>query len=59
MNEYITNCPCCGNQLKIHINSGNDAAVFLLEENYITQSKLSKNFGIDIGIVEDKNKDAI
>ena len=52
MNEYIVNCPCCGEQLKISINSSGNATAFLLDKNKISQDELSNIFGIELGIVE-------
>lgn len=52
MNEYIVNCPCCGEQLKISIDSSGNATAFLLDKNKISQEELSNNFGIEFGIVE-------
>ena len=52
MNEYIVNCPCCGEQLKISIDSSGNVTVFLLDKNKISQNELSNIFGIELGIVE-------
>ena len=52
MNEYIVNCPCCGEQLKISIDSSGNATTFLLDKNKISQNELSNIFGIELGIVE-------
>ena len=52
MNEYIVNCPCCGEQLKISIDSSGNTTAFLLDKNKISQDKLSNRFGIELGIVE-------
>ena len=52
MNEYIVNCPCCGEQLKISIDSSGNATAFLLDKNKISQDELSTIFGIELGIVE-------
>ena len=52
MNEYIVNCPCCGKQLKISIDSSGNATAFLLDKNKISQDELSNRFGIELGIVE-------
>ena len=52
MNEYIVNCPCCGEQLKISIDSSGNATAFLLDKNKISQSELSNRFSIELGIVE-------
>ena len=52
MNEYIVNCPCCGEQLKISIDSSGNVTAFLLDKNEILQSELSNRFSIELGIVE-------
>ena len=52
MNEYIVNCPCCGEQLKISIDSSGNATAFLLDKIPISQEKLSEDFGIELGIVD-------
>ena len=52
MNEYIVNCPCCGEQLKISIDSSGNATAFLLDQNKISQDELSNRFSIELGIVE-------
>ena len=52
MNEYIVNCPCCGEQLKISIDSSGNATAFLLDKNKISQNELSNRFSIELGIVE-------
>ena len=52
MNEYIVNCPCCGEQLKISIDSSGNSTAFLLDKNKISQNELSNRFGIELGIVE-------
>ena len=52
MNEYIVNCACCGEQLKISIDSSGNATAFLLDKNKISQSELSNRFSIELGIVE-------
>ena len=52
MNEYIVNCPCCGEQLKISIDGSGNATAFLLDKNKISQNELSNRFGIELGIVE-------
>lgn len=52
MSEYIVNCPCCGEQLKISIDSSGNATAFLLDKNKILQSELSNRFSIELGIVE-------
>ena len=52
MNEYIVNCPCCGEQLKISMDSSGNVTAFLLDKNKISQKELSNRFGIELGIVE-------
>ena len=52
MNEYIVNCPCCGEQLKISIDSSGNTTAFLMDKNEISQDELSNIFGIELGIVE-------
>lgn len=52
MHEYIVNCPCCEEKLKISIDGSGNATTFLLEQNKISQKKLSKDFDIELGIVE-------
>lgn len=52
MNEYIVNCPCCGEQLKISIDSSGNATAFLLDKNKILQDDLFQKCGIELGIVE-------
>ena len=52
MNEYIVNCPCCGEQLKISIDSSGITTAFLLDKKPISQSELAEKYGIELGIVE-------
>ena len=52
MNEYIVNCACCGEQLKISIDGSGNVTAFLLDKNKILQSELSNRFSIELGIVE-------
>ena len=52
MNEYIVNCPCCGEQLKISIDSSGNITAFLLDKKPISQSELAEKYGIELGIVE-------
>ena len=56
MNEYIVNCPCCGGQLKISIDSSGNATAFFLDKNEISQDDLSNIFGIELGIVESREE---
>ena len=52
MKEYSFICPCCGEQLKISIDSSGNATTFLLDKNKISREELSNIFGIELGIVE-------
>ncbi len=52
MKEYSFICPCCGEQLKISVDSSGNATAFLLDKIPISQEKLSEDFGIELGIVE-------
>ena len=52
MKEYSFICPCCGEQLKISVDSSGNATVFLLDKIPISQEKLSEDFGIELGITE-------
>lgn len=57
MNEYIINCPCCGEQLKIIVDNSGTATAFLLPKCTISQSELSKKFGIELGVESEVNKE--
>ena len=50
MMEYIVNCPCCNNKMRISIDDSGNATAFLLEEKEISQDELFQNFGIELGI---------
>lgn len=50
MNDYVINCPCCGEKLKISIDSSGNTTAFLLDKNEISQEELAKKFGIELGI---------
>ena len=52
MKEYSFICPCCGEQLKISVDSSGNATAFLLDKIPISQKKLSEDFGIELGITE-------
>ena len=56
MNEHVIDCPCCKNKIRIQIDSSGTPTSFLLEENSISQTELVNNFGIELGIVEDKKE---
>ena len=50
--EYLCICPCCGEQLKISVDSSGNSTAFLLDKIPISQEKLSEDFGIELGIVD-------
>lgn len=50
-NEIVISCPCCGETVKIQIDSSGKTTAFLLDKNPISQSVLAK-YGIELGIVE-------
>ena len=52
MKEYSFICPCCGEQLKISVDSSGNATAFLLDKMPISQEKLSEDFRIELGIVK-------
>lgn len=52
MSEYVANCPCCNNKLKIQLDSSGNATAFLLEKTKISQEELFQKCGIELGIVE-------
>ena len=52
MKEYSFICPCCGEQLKISVDSSGNATAFLLDKILILQERVSKDFGIELGITE-------
>ena len=52
MKEYSFICPCCGEQLKISVDSSGNATAFLLDKKPISQSELAEKYGIELGIVE-------
>ena len=52
MKEYSFICPCCGEQLKISVDSSGNATAFLLDKNKISQDDLFQKCGIELGIVE-------
>ena len=52
MIEYSFICPCCGQQLKISVDSCGNATSFLVDKIPISQEKLSEDFGIELGIVK-------
>ena len=52
MKEYSFICPCCGEQLKISVDSSGNATAFLLDKIPISHEKLSEDFGIELGIVD-------
>ena len=50
--EYLCICPCCGEQLKISVDSSGNATAFLLDKIPSSQGKLSEDFRIELGIVK-------
>lgn len=52
MIEYSFICPCCGEQLKISVDSCGNATAFLVDKIPISQEKLSEDFSIELGIVK-------
>lgn len=52
MIEYSFICPCCGEQLKISVDSCGNATAFLVDKIPISQEKLSEDFRIELGIVK-------
>ena len=53
MSKYAMKCPCCGEEIKIAIDSddGNSAITIVIDKIPISQEKLSEDFGIELGIV--------
>lgn len=54
--DYTIKCPCCNEKIKISIDSGDNITAFLLSKKQITQSQLFKQFGIELGIESEVNK---
>ena len=52
MQEFIVNCPCCDNRIRILINDSGEATAFLLSTNNISHKELSRKYGIELGITE-------
>lgn len=52
LNNYVINCPCCNNKIKISVNDSSHATAFLLDKNNISQDELFQKMGIELGIVE-------
>lgn len=50
-NVLFISCPCCGEKIKIQIDSSGNSTAFLLDRKPISQSDLSRH-GIELGIVE-------
>lgn len=55
--EYIVNCPCCGEQIKISIDGSGNATTFLLDKNKISKNELFQKMGIELGVVESEEND--
>ena len=56
MNEYIINCPCCENKIRIQVDGSGNSTAFLFDENSISQEQLANSFDIELGIVEVKKE---
>lgn len=52
MQEFIVNCPCCDNRIRILINDSGETTAFLLSTNNISHKELSRKYGIELGITE-------
>lgn len=50
--KYIVECPCCNQKLIIRFDSNNIIAALLLEKNIHSPSELSKNYDIELGVIE-------
>ncbi len=53
MSKYVIKCPCCGEEIKIAIDSdgGDSAITIFIDKIPISQEKSSEDFGIELGIV--------
>lgn len=56
MVNYVINCPCCNNKIKIQANDSGTPTVFLFDKNNISQDELFQKTGIELGIVESEEK---
>lgn len=52
MSKYSIICPCCGEKINIQISNDGNSVAFLLDKKSISQSELSKKYGIELGVVE-------
>lgn len=52
MSKYSIICPCCGEKINVHIGNDGNLVAFLLDKKSISQSELSKKYGIELGVVE-------
>ena len=52
MKEYSFICPCCGEQLKISVDSSGNATAFFFFFIPKSQEKFIEDFGIELGITE-------
>lgn len=54
MSKYAMKCPCCGEEIKIAIDSdgGNSAITIVIDKIPISTQELSNKFGIELGTSE-------
>lgn len=54
MSKYVTKCPCCGEEIKIAIDSdgGDSAITIVIDKIPISTQELSNKFGIELGASE-------
>ena len=55
MREFIVKCPCCGEEIKVIIDSSdsNPITAFLIDDTNkmpISNAELSKEFDIELGV---------
>lgn len=55
MIEYVIDCPCCKNKLKVQIDGSGIPAAFLFEEKDIHLTELAELLGLEFGVVEIKD----
>ncbi len=54
MSKYVIKCPCCGEEIKIAIDSdgGDSAITIVIDKIPISTQELSNKFGIELGTSE-------
>lgn len=54
MSKYVIKCPCCGEEIKIAIDSdgGDSAITILIDKIPVSTQELSNKFGIELGTSE-------